>query len=1426
MPNGVPIWIQSRRFWMMWGLAIILVLAQFSWGVALTGATHPARMPIRHNENGGPTQLHALPLWFTPIASADRVTRPDQRAQGTSFPNLFAPPSAQRLQAEAPSLIKSSSVLTATLDQVVTYTVVYTIPAGFSSSALTLEDNASRDPDVTFNTAPGTYSGPTAMTGATPAVSPITPTFSSFDHIATWALEGVNNPSGDPYVYQITYQATVNPPFFWGSWGDVAVNNADLSYDGGEVSASSAITIYQPDVFLRFYADASNGGQAVQPGDVPSDRYVEDLIQGDVVTFTLQITNADLSQPARLPYLSPAHDLGIHFELPDFLQFEAAVGDTPDPSQATQPDGWTVLDWQGYSELASLAPQEALAYTFRATVTPDVTANRDENPLYRVNYDYAPGGASDPYEQIDSLRLRTRTVALVKTAEPDALRVGDEVTYTVQFTVPFGVSIQTPISVVDTLADGLEWRRSLGAAPDFSTPPDVSRANDTTIIWDWTGGDISESGTYTLSFAAALSSTLKETGEPVPWAKLQNVAQLNWHDPHGGALETDNYADVQVVRPSLPLDKEVWNGEWWGETLDLSAGAQQVLFRIRGKNTQLGIRNEPNNTSHAYEIVISDTLPAGFKLVDADPTSYVTTTVGNRTQIIWNLYDVLTPSLLLPIHYITATAPVTLTPDLDPLATFENWAAIHYSDRPGSPPDDNAYQNVDNARVNVDELVALTQSAELEGDAIRIGDTVTFTVAAEIAPGSVLYDPFFSDQGVGIGMRAGYHYVDGSFDIAGASAVPFTIARGGLEELKWTLQPTMVENLTGSPYFITSSYQVRFTGVDLNGAPVYASSMDDYRRSRSGQNDVRFYWYTQPGRKFADRSDLRARVSPGIIQPLLVDPNLPPEKTLVEGGPIAESGDLLTYRFTVYNTGLAPAYDVFVSDSLPPGLQFQSYQARVYPAAGLARPSYVPAVATAPGAGQEGMLDWVFDEIAAGDGDAVGSSTQLVLTYTLEVLDGVGAGATLVNSAWVSDYSSLPGDQAFERHYAYLGGAGDQAASVSVPDATIGKSASASVVGLNESIVYTITVPNQPLGATMYNVAITDTMPPGPPGPIEIVDATAPGAASIDVASDSVIVQYDSIPADSQRTIVIDAQVPGTAVFGLVQNEATATWEDAQSAGTQHTATSDPVGVTVSTPDVMVTKNAPAGVAPGQPIMYTIAYQNVGTASAENVRLTDTLPNGVSFAGFNDNRPVTQISPGVWDLGSLAAGEGGIIWLAASVSSAATPESSLENAVTISTRSLGDNPENNHDTAVTTVSTGALLEVTKTATPDPVLAGDRIEYTLVVKNTGLAATQNLVITDRVPSNTSFVSASAGGSLAGGVVTWRPADIGVNEQTEVSFEVQVPSGVLPGTMIVNDAYGATADNASSQSNGPVTVRVSAETDEVLLFLPVVIRNHTP
>ena len=65
----------------------------------------------------------------------------------------------------------------------------------------------------------------------------------------------------------------------------------------------------------------------------------------------------------------------------------------------------------------------------------------------------------------------------------------------------------------------------------------------------------------------------------------------------------------------------------------------------------------------------------------------------------------------------------------------------------------------------------------------------------------------------------------------------------------------------------------------------------------------------------------------------------------------------------------------------------------------------------------------------------------------------------------------------------------------------------------------------------------------------------------------------------------------------------------------------------------------------------------------------------------------------------------------------------------------------------------AKISVTKTANPTVGSPGTSVTFTLVVKNTGSAALQDVFVSDLLPAGMTYVSSTPGGTHTGQTVSW-------------------------------------------------------------------------
>lgn len=109
----------------------------------------------------------------------------------------------------------------------------------------------------------------------------------------------------------------------------------------------------------------------------------------------------------------------------------------------------------------------------------------------------------------------------------------------------------------------------------------------------------------------------------------------------------------------------------------------------------------------------------------------------------------------------------------------------------------------------------------------------------------------------------------------------------------------------------------------------------------------------------------------------------------------------------------------------------------------------------------------------------------------------------------------------------------------------------------------------------------------------------------------------------------------------------------------------------------------------------------------------------------------------------------------------------------------------------------------------PVGPSSGLKYTLTLRNIGNAAASGVTLTDPVPANTTFASATAGGTQSGGTVTWSGISIPAGGSTTVSLTVNIDAALKNKVhAIVNDGSKATSAEGPSTTGSPTVTPLAA------------------
>lgn len=261
-----------------------------------------------------------------------------------------------------------------------------------------------------------------------------------------------------------------------------------------------------------------------------------------------------------------------------------------------------------------------------------------------------------------------------------------------------------------------------------------------------------------------------------------------------------------------------------------------------------------------------------------------------------------------------------------------------------------------------------------------------------------------------------------------------------------------------------------------------------------------------------------------------------------------------------------------------------------------------------------------------------------------------------------------------------------------------------------------------------------------------------------------------------------------------------------------------------SSADLAVTGSAPDSNIAGTDITYIVQVVNNGPMDAVDAVVTAVLPTGLTFVSAVVPEGWTRVSP---DVGA----NGSVVFTRPLLANSASAEftivahilSSLREGDPIltglaATSSVQDIVTGNSSTAFPrTIHTSSDLEVTLAATPDPVVAGEKVTYAITVTNHGPSDAAMLRVSDVVPPHMTYVSSipdqgwtvQAPASGATGEVDFsRSATLTSGTTSRFNIVTKVDAGTRNGTRISNSTSVSSneSDPAPSDNRTSITVAI--------------------
>ncbi len=1016
---------------------------------------------------------------------------------------------------------------------------------------------------------------------------------------------------------------------------------------------------------------------------------------GQEITYTLRITNNGYA---------PAYDVVLTETLPISTSFvTATVAGTNYPGTLVPPFA-TSLVWLppvGSTGVITLGIDQVLGRgntpgvvsgndTTTKTVTitlvlltdPSIGAGLTLTNSARVGfYDSQPGSGTD-YDANPSTPSQraygattpvtvthlTPSPLLSKTVAPVTATIGQQITYTILLPQPPITATLYNVSFTDNVstalrADAVSFSGGIGGVNN-------TIGNNVAIAWT----EI----TSNTQAIITITATVLNAPSNVAGTVVANTGQFRYASVPGGALGSpiSASANLTLVEPHVGIAKSV-------ATARSPVGASDIVTYT------LVVTNSGPNSSPAYDLVITDSLPVGLSFVATvlfTDTNPVTATLGGD-------YPAWTASQLNVGGLITISFTAQVDPAIGAGVILTNTARVsETSSMAGAVADERTYSS---ALVSAVITTASPSGLLKAVDPITatIGQQITYTVKLPDPPLiDTLYDVFFTDV------------------VAGGLSVTGVSYSGGL---------TVTNNTAGNNVYLT------FGAIPSNTQAfiTITAFVRDIPANQSGvaiTDSARFSYASAPGQP------QKSPLTSNTVSTTIVEPSMAITKTITPN--LAAASDTVTITLQVSNIGTSTAYDVIIEDPLPDA-KFSNISEGTTPTGFTFGTIPAPPTTTV--------------RYTGGD---INVGQTLWFTFTVRLTSGVSQGEVITNTATVVQATTMPGVNPNERNEPPV--SDSDTLTIVAPDIVLTKTDGQTTVVPGQIVTYTLTVSNAGQGGAT-GVIVSETVPANTSfnagASLPTVWSCGDGSPGGTLCTHTV----GPLAAGTGTSLFFAVTISNPVPSGVTSITNTAiAWDDGTHGvdPTPQNNTATDVDTLNAAPDLAIYKtDGGISTAPGSIVTYTIVYTNLGNQGATAVVLTETVPANTTFYGPAGWVCVPNGNAGstcTLAVGALAGGGGSGAALFAVTVDNPLPAGVDTITNTVIIRDDGTNgPEPDLDDNISSDTTPV------TAGPDMVIAkwdhdvigvpGGAVTYTLYYTNVGNQAATGVVITDAVPLNCVF-----------------------------------------------------------------------------------------
>ncbi|PER57453.1 cell surface protein [Bacillus thuringiensis] len=507
----------------------------------------------------------------------------------------------------------------------------------------------------------------------------------------------------------------------------------------------------------------------------------------------------------------------------------------------------------------------------------------------------------------------------------------------------------------------------------------------------------------------------------------------------------------------------------------------------------------------------------------------------------------------------------------------------------------------------------------------------------------------------------------------------------------------------------------------------------------------------------------------------------------------AEVGDVLTYTFALTNDGNVAANNVLLSDSIANGTAF------------------VPNSIIVNGVTQPGVTPTSINIGSINANTTITASFQVVIT-------SIPNPNPISNSASISyNFIVDPNTSPVSKNTT------STTTFTQVNDANVisAKTVDRAFATAGDILTYTVTLTNAG-SVSADSPTFVDT---NPDGTTFIPNTFLINGVLQNNADPNIGVPLPSIAANGSLTVSYQVTVTSLPTQNPTLNSSSTQYSFILNPGdppTIETSVSNTVSTQINLANVIIVKEVDLTIADvGQPITYTISIANLGNTTANNVIVTDIIPNGTTIV------PNSIFIGGALQLGAdpstgLQVGSipsGGFTTIVFQISANGLPSPNpIQNSASLQYSFIADPNlpalvRNAASNIVTTQLNTANIVATKLTSTNFADVGDVILYATILTNNGNIPAANVTFTDIIPTGTLFIPNTvtinnvpiANANPANGISI---GTIGANSSRTVAFQVFVPT--IPAVNPITNQSGTTFQYTYDPSKPAVMQMVASNT----------------